>query len=103
MVAIGGNENNTWIRIKSKKEREDSPTEIRIDMDGKVYIDGKLYDERTSKYRNLSVDVEIHNKLNSGEETRKIIEKGKSAKKGDIYTIKDIEEPNRKESTTVKF
>ncbi|NLY86455.1 MAG: hypothetical protein GX077_08910 [Tissierellia bacterium] len=92
-----------WIGIKLKKQSDKLPKEILIDINGNVYLDGELYDETKSKYKNLSIDVERHNKLSSGEETLKIIEEGKKAKKGDYVIIRDEEGPDRKEITTVKF
>lgn len=92
-----------WIGIKLKKQSDKLPKEILIDINGYVYLDGELYDETKSKYKNLSIDVERHNKLSSGEETLKIIEEGKKAKKGDYVIIRDEEGPDRKEITTVKF
>ncbi len=101
---VDGNKNpNPWIRIKLKKKSSNLPSELRIDMDGSVYVDGELYDESKSQYRNLSVDVEHHNRLSAGEETQKIIEESKRAKKGEFVTIKEEEGPDRKEITTVKF
>lgn len=96
-------ENNDWIRLKFKKSYKDIPREIRIDINGDVYIDGQPYDEKISKYENLNVDVEHHNRMSSGEETQKIIEQSKKAKKGDMVIIRDEEGPDRKELTTVKF
>lgn len=95
--------NNEWIKIKLNRKDQNMPREIRIDYDGKVYLDGELYDERRSKYRNLSIDVEQHNRMSSGEETRKIMELSKKAKKGETITVKDERGPDRRETTTVKF
>jgi hypothetical protein len=92
-----------WIKVKSKKKFKEAPSEIRIDMKGNVYIDGEIYDGENSKYKCLSIDIENHNRLNLGEETRKIIDISKEAKKGDTITIKDVKGPDRTESTTVKF
>lgn len=100
---VKGIENNDWIRINPIKKLKDSPSEIRIDITSKVYIDGELYDEAVSKYGNLTIDVENHNKMNLGEETQKIIESRKTAKKGETVIIKDIKGPDITESTTVKF
>ncbi|MFS8541176.1 MAG: hypothetical protein LOD89_03710 [Tissierellales bacterium] len=95
--------NNEWIKIKLNRKDQNMPREIRIDYDGKVYLDGELYDERRSKYRNLSIDVEQHNRMSSGEETRKIMELSKKAKKGETITVKDERGPDRRETTTVRF
>ncbi|NLW23536.1 MAG: hypothetical protein GXY88_09865 [Tissierellia bacterium] len=94
---------NEWIKIKLNRHREELPKELRIDLDGSVYIDGELYDESKSKYKNISVDVEHHNRLSTGEETQRIIEESKKAKKGEMVTIKEEIGPDRKEITTVKF
>ncbi|MBZ2174247.1 hypothetical protein K8M07_03195 [Schnuerera sp. xch1] len=96
-------ENKKWIEIKLNKKNKDLPSELRIDMNGDVYVDGELYDETKSKYKNLNIDVEQHNKLSSGEETQRIIEESKKAKKGEFVTIKEEESPEKKEITTVKF
>jgi|GEM_PF-710560 len=95
--------NNEWIRLKFKRKKKDIPGEIRIDIDGKVYIDNEPYDEKTSKYSNLNVEVEHHSRMSAGEETKRIIEEGKKAKRGDIVIIREEEGPDRKEMTTVKF
>jgi len=92
-----------WIKIVSKKKYENAPSEIRIDIDGLVYIDGELYDPANTKYQKLSVDVEKHNRLSTGEETEKIIEASKKTKKGETVIIKDLQGPDKMESTTVKF
>lgn len=94
---------NEWIKIKLRNNDENIPKELRIDFNGNVYLDGELYDETTSKYKNLNVDVEKHNRLSSGEETQKLIEQSKKAKKGETITIKDEKGPDRRETTTVKF
>lgn len=92
-----------WIKLTSKKQHKDAPMQIQVDYDGTVYIDGELYNQDTSTYGNLTVDVENHNKMNSGEETQKIIDSYKTAKKGETVTIKDIKGPDKTEVTTVKF
>lgn len=102
-MSIENRESTPWIKIKTKKKYANAPSEIQINMDGTVYIDGKIYNEANSEYKKLTVDVENHNRINSGEETEKIIAAGKKARKGEAVTIKDIEGPDRKESTTVKF
>lgn len=79
------------------------PSEIRIEKTGKVFIDGDLYDENNPKYRNFHVDVEKHGKMNTGEETRQMIESQKKAKKGETIIIKDIKDKEKTETTTVKF
>lgn len=102
-MSTDGKGNNQWIKLKTRKKYKDSPSVIQIDMDGTVYIDGEIFDANQTKYKNLSVDVENHNKISAGEETEKIIESRKKSKKGETITIKDIEGSDRKESTTVKF
>lgn len=92
-----------WIRLKSKRKLKDAPSEILIDSSGNVYLDGILYREDESQYENIAVDVERYTRMNSGEDTQKILEKQKQAKKGETVTIRDIKNPNRSETTTVKF
>ncbi|MBZ4645620.1 MAG: hypothetical protein PWR27_1913 [Petroclostridium sp.] len=94
---------DNWITITSTRKRKDIPSEIKIDKNGNVFIDGELYDENKTKYKNLSVSVEKYNKLNTGEETRKMIEQQKKASKGETAVITDIQEPNKTERTTVKY
>jgi len=103
MMNIDNGKNNEWIKIKFNKRNKDIQQEIRIDYDGRVYVDGKLYDQKKSKYANLSIDVEQHNRMSSGEETKRIIELSKKAKKGETITVKDEKGPDRRETTTVKF
>jgi hypothetical protein len=95
--------NNDWIVIKHLKKSEKIPYEIRIDRNGNVFIDGEPYDENNAKYQNMSVDVEKHNKVNSGEETEQMIENQKSVQRGESVTIKDINDPNKIEKTTIKY
>ncbi len=94
---------NCWINLKFRKKQKDTPEEIRIDFDGNVYVDGVLYNKETSPYKNLTVDIERHNRMNTGEETLKIIESSKTAKKGETIIISDIKGPEKTESTTVQF
>jgi len=96
-------QNNDWIRLRFKRKFKDIPEEIRIDINGNVYIDGQPYDEKEYKYENLNVEVEHHSRMSSGEETLKIIEESKKAKKGEMVIIRDEEGPDKKELTTVKF
>ena len=96
-------EANQWIRLRLKKKREDMPRDLRIDMNGDVYVDGEPYDEGKSKYKNLSIDVEQFNRMSSGEETKKIIEQSRKAKRGETVTIKDEQSQDKRETTTVKF
>lgn len=95
--------NDEWIKIKTLKKLKSIPDEIKIDMNGNVYINGEPYDRNNFKYQNLSIDVERHSRFTAGEETQKIIEKSKEAKRGETFTIKEIKGPDRVESTTVKF
>jgi len=92
-----------WIKIKSRRRQKGYPSEIQIDMDGNVYIDGELYEEGYSKFGNISIDVAKHNRYNTGEETQKILESSKTAKKGDKVVIKDSSSPDRIDNTTVIF
>lgn len=90
-----------WIVIKPRGNSK--IPETRIDRNGNVFIDGKPYDENDTRYRHFSVNVERHNKMSTGEETRKMIAMQKEAKKGDVKTVSETKDPNKAESTTVKF
>ena len=100
---MASSKNNDLLKLKMLKNYKNVPSEIRICKDGSVYIDGNLYNEKKSKYENLTVDIEKHNKMNTGEETQKIIKSSKKTKKGETVTIKDEKSGNRTETTTVKF
>ncbi len=93
---------NNWITIINKRAN-DMPSDIRIDKYGNVFIDGELYDENKSKYKNLNFNVENYNKINTGEETQKMIASQKDAEKGETKTITDIKDKDKSETTTVKF
>ncbi len=95
--------NNDKLVIKSKRKKHYSPSEIRIDKDGNVFLDGKLYDENNTQYKGLTLSVEKHKKIETGEETQKMIEQSKTAKKGDNVVITDVKTPNKTQKTTVKF
>jgi hypothetical protein len=45
---------------KIHKKLKDAPSEIKISMNGNVYIDGELFDPDNNKYACLTVDVEKH-------------------------------------------
>jgi hypothetical protein len=100
---VNGKMNDNWIVIRSLKKLKDAPSEVKIDRYGNVFLDGKIYDGTDPKYNNLSVSVEMHNKLNTGEETQRMMEEQKKAKKGETVVIKDVSDPNKTETTTVKF
>ena len=91
---------NPWITIKARRKKK--IPEIRLDKIGQVYIDGQLYDPDDDKYRNLSINVETHNKLNTGEETQKMLELQKEAVKGKTYTVSESKDKDKHESTTIK-
>ncbi|EEG78971.1 hypothetical protein [Dethiobacter alkaliphilus] len=93
--------NDDWIVIKRIKGGKFPET--RIDKNGNVFIDGKLYDENDTRYRHFSVNAERHNKISNGEETRKMIEMQKESQEGDIKTVSENRDKNKSESTTVKF
>lgn len=95
--------NDSWITIKCKKKKKNIPSEIRIEKSGKVFINGELYNENSSKFRNFHIDVERQGRVNAGEDTRKMIESQRNAKKGETVVIKDIKDKEKKETTTVKF
>lgn len=102
-MGSSSNANIPWIKLKTRRKYKDSPSEVQINMDGTIYIDGVIYDAENSPYNNLSIDIENHNRISSGEETEKIIESRKKSKRGEQIIIKDIEGPEHRESTTVKF
>lgn len=91
------------LRLKLRKPIQGIPEEIRIDHQGNVYVNGELFEEEASQYPRLSVDVQKQSRLNTGEETQKILEKSKLAKRGERVTIKDVRGPEKSETTTVKF
>ncbi len=95
--------NNDIFSFRIFKKNKDVPSQIRICKDGTVYIDEELYDETNSKYDNLTIDIEKHNRISSGEETQRIIDSSKSANKGDTVIIKDEKHPDRTETTKVRF
>ncbi|NLZ93151.1 MAG: hypothetical protein GX922_03915 [Firmicutes bacterium] len=92
---------NPWITIKARRNK--NIPEIQLDKTGLVYIDGKLYDPDDEKYRNLSINVETHSKLNTGEETQKMLELQKEAVKGKTLTVSESKDKDKHESTTIKF
>lgn len=95
--------NDSWITIKCTKKKKNIPSEIRIEKNGRVFIDGKLHSESNPKFKNLHIDVERQGRVNTGEETLKMIKSQKSAKKGETVVIKDIKDKEKKETTIVKF
>lgn len=97
---IGGNDK---ILIKRIRKQEGKFSEIRIDKDGKVFIDGEPYDENNPHYKGIFVSSERHEKIETGEETQKMIEESKKAVKGDTVVITDINTPEKKQKTIVKF
>ncbi|ACL69892.1 hypothetical protein [Halothermothrix orenii] len=96
-------QNNSWLVIKTKSKNVIIPSEIKINKDGHVYINGKPYDESQKEFRNLSINVDVHEKVNTGEETKKLIEAARKAKRGETKVIKDIKDDDKKEQTSVKF
>lgn len=94
---------NDKIVIKRIRNQRIRPSEIRIDRDGKVFIDGELYDENNPKFKGIFMSVEKHHRIETGEETQKMIEESKRAAKGETVVITDIKTPNRTQKTTVKF
>ena len=92
-----------WIVVKSSGKRKGMPSEIRIDKNGNVFLDGERYDENNSKYKEISISVENHNRMNSGEETKRMLELQNQVNRGEMVVVKDIKDPNKTETTTVKF
>ncbi|MDI9463034.1 MAG: hypothetical protein QM368_05470 [Bacillota bacterium] len=90
-----------WIIVKPAKNKK--IPEIRIEMSGRVFINGEPYNENDPRFRNISVNVETHNKLNTGEETRKMLELQKTAQKGEVITVSESKDKDKSESTIIKF
>ena len=90
-----------WITIKPLR-RKNIP-EIIIDKAGQVFIDGEPYRENDPRYRNLSVNIETHNKYNTGEETAKMLALQKEAEKGQTIAVSESKDKNKSEQTTIKF
>ncbi|HHU30836.1 MAG TPA: hypothetical protein GXZ53_09155 [Firmicutes bacterium] len=90
-----------WIIVKPAKNK--NIPEIRIEMSGRVFINGEPYNENDPRFRNISVNVETHNKLNTGEETRKMLELQKTAQKGEVITVSESKDKDKSESTIIKF
>ncbi|WP_432665368.1 hypothetical protein R9X47_03700 [Wukongibacter baidiensis] len=94
---------DNWITIKCNSKRKKIPSEIRIDKSGKVFFDGELFDENNPKFRNYHIDIEKHGRVNTGEETRRMIESQRESKKGDTVVLKDIKDKEKAETTIVKY
>ncbi|SCY50345.1 hypothetical protein [Alkaliphilus peptidifermentans] len=94
---------NNWITIKNLRSKGNEPNSVVVDFNGNVYIDGVLYDENNAKYENLSIDVEKHNRVSTGEETQKMFKGFEEANEGETITIKDEKDQNRREKTTIKY
>lgn len=90
-----------WITIKPLRNKK--IPEIIIDKTGQVYLDGEAYQENDPRYRNLSVNIEAHNKLNTGEETLQMLALQKEAEKGETITVTESKDKNKSEQTTIKF
>lgn len=95
--------NKNWILITNRKKNTKIPSSIRITTDGKVYIDGKPFDDKNPEYRNFSVSVEKNTEMNMGEETKRLLELQKTSRPGERVVAKDIGDGSRKEQTIVKF
>ncbi|MFZ5988375.1 MAG: hypothetical protein ACOYWZ_14790 [Bacillota bacterium] len=101
---INHNDNdNSRIIISRLKKINGKFSELRIDKNGHLYIDGEKFDENKSSRRGVFVNIEKHRKINMGEETQRMMEERKKAEKGDTVVITDIKTPIRSEKTTVKF
>ena len=92
-----------WITIICNKKKKNRFSKISIGKNGKVFIDGELYDESNPRYRNFNIDVQSHGRINTGEETREMIESQKKAKRRETVIIKDIKDNEKTETTKVKF
>jgi hypothetical protein len=75
-----------WIIVKPAKNKK--IPEIRIEMSGRVFINGEPYNENDPRFRNISVNVETHNK---------------SAQKGEVITVSESKDKDKSESTIIKF
>ncbi|MFP4662403.1 MAG: hypothetical protein ACLFPF_09440 [Halanaerobiales bacterium] len=94
---------DTWIVFKTKKKYKDVPEELRINRDGKVFIDGKPYNADDPSYGNMSLEVECNSQVDRGADTEKLLEMYKKAKSGDKKVVTDIQDENEVKQTTVKF
>ena len=97
------NEDASKIIITRKEKRTGKPLEIRINKDGKFFLNGELYDENKSRRRGIFMSAESYSRIETGEETQKMIEKSKRASKGETVVITDLKTPNRTQKTTVTF
>lgn len=99
MKMKSGNNNDKLVikRIKGK------PFEFRIDRNGKVFINGELYDENDSQYKGICMSIEKYQRIETGEEFQKMIDESKRVQKGDTVVITDERTPNKTKKTTVKF
>ena len=95
--------NKNWIMIMNKQNDKDVPSSIRITNDGRVFIDGKEYDDNDPRYRNYSISVEKSTDINMGEDTKQLVELHKHSKPGDRKVAKNVADKNKKEQTIVKF
>lgn len=102
MVNNNGAGDNRLIITRSKKA-SGKLYELRIDSAGRLYIDGELYNDKNPSHKGVFVNIERYRKIDTGEETRKMMEERKKSEKGDTVTITDIKTPIRTEKTTVKF
>lgn len=91
------------IIISRLKKTNGKFSELRIDKRGRLYIDGEIFDDKNPNRKGVFVNIERHRKINMGEETQKMIEESKKAKKGETVVITDIETPIKSEKTTVEF
>ncbi|HZK25868.1 MAG TPA: hypothetical protein VFC74_10870 [Oscillospiraceae bacterium] len=92
---------NPWITIKPLRHKK--IPEIIIYKSGQVLLEGEVFKEDDPRYRNLSVNIEAHNKLNTGEETLQMLALQKEAEKGETITVSESKDKNKSEQTTIKF
>lgn len=94
---------DSWIVFRTKKKYKDVPEELRVNKDGKVYIDGQPYNSDDPRYGNMSLEVECNSQIDRGGDTEKLLELYKKAKAGDKKVVTDIQDENEVKQTTVKF
>ncbi len=95
--------NEDKLIIASLKKKAHNFSELRVDNQGRIYFDGELFDESNPKHNKIAVSRERYRRIETGEETRKMQEASKKAKKGTVEIITDINTDNRSQKTTIIF
>lgn len=99
----GIGKDDSRIIISRNKKANGKFSELRIDKNGCLYIDGKVFDENNPNREGVFINIERHRRINTGEETKRMIEEKKKAEKGETVVITDERTPIKTEKTTVKF